>query len=95
MEFQSSQNKKNTRAFSKKKRAGQICLEQAKAKQIWPRSIRGARETPIQTAGKRDPPVSASGRPNRYAPFLAVRSSHDRWPALVVSATEDEDVVGG
>jgi hypothetical protein len=45
-------------------------------------------------AGKRGPPVSASGRPNRYAPFLAVRSSRDRRPALVVSAIEDEGVGG-
>jgi hypothetical protein len=52
MEFQSSWNKQITRAFSKKKNhAGQICPERAEAKQIWPRSSRGAWETPIQMAG--------------------------------------------
>jgi hypothetical protein len=51
MEFQSSQNKQNIKAFSKKNRAGQICPEWAEAAQIRPRSARGARETPIQTAG--------------------------------------------
>jgi hypothetical protein len=51
MEFQSSQNKQITRAFSKKNRAGQICPERAEAKQIWPRSIRSVREMPTQTAG--------------------------------------------
>jgi hypothetical protein len=38
--------------------------------------------------------VSASGRPNRYTPFLAVRSSRDRRPAFVISATEDEGFGG-
>jgi hypothetical protein len=39
-------------------------------------------------AGRRGPTVSVSGRPNRYAPISAVRSSDDRRWSFVVFATE-------
>jgi hypothetical protein len=45
-------------------------------------------------AGKRGPPVCASGRPNRYAPISAVRSSDDRRRSFVVSATETRASAG-
>jgi hypothetical protein len=95
MEFRSSQNKQNLHnIFYKKNRAGQICPEQAETARIWPRSIHSARETPIQTAGKRGPAVNASGRPNRYAPSLAVRLSDDRRRSFGVSATETRASAG-
>jgi hypothetical protein len=86
---------KSSKHFLKKYRAGQICSERAEAKQIRPRSVHSARETPIQMTGKRGLPVSASGRPNRYAPSQAVRLSDDRQRSFVVSVTEDEGVGGG
>jgi hypothetical protein len=42
----------------------------------------------FQMASRRGPAVSASGRPNRYAPISAVRSSDNRRRSFVVSATE-------
>jgi hypothetical protein len=49
---------------------------------------------PIQTVGRRGPTVSASGRPNRYAPFLVVRLSDDRRRSFVVSAIETRASAG-
>jgi hypothetical protein len=79
---------KTAEHFLKKMRAGQICSERAETAPIRPRSAGDAREMPIQMAGWRGPAVSASGRPNRYAPFLAIRLSDDRRRSFVVSATK-------
>jgi hypothetical protein len=79
---------KTAEHFLKKMRAGQICPERAETAPIRPRSTGEAREMLIQMAGRWGPAVSASGRPNRYAPFLAVRLSDDRRRSFVVSATE-------
>jgi hypothetical protein len=43
-------------------------------------------------ACQRGPVVIGPGRPNRYAPISAVRSSGDRRRSIVVSAIEEQDV---
>jgi hypothetical protein len=43
----------------------------------------------FRTADRRGPAVSGCCVPNRYAPFLAVRSSDDRRPVFVVFAKEE------
>jgi hypothetical protein len=45
----------------------------------------------IQAADRRGLVISGSRIPNRYAPFLAVRSSRDRRPAFVVFAIEKQN----
>jgi hypothetical protein len=45
-------------------------------------------------ACQRGPAVSGPGRPNRYAPISAVRSSDDRRRSFVVSATETRASMG-
>jgi hypothetical protein len=75
--------------FLKKYRVGQICpglgRSGANPAQI---QRKGAGRRRIRTC-QRAKLVSGPGRPNRYAPFLAVRSSEDRRPPRVVFATED------
>jgi hypothetical protein len=88
------QTKSSEHFLKKKYRAGQIRSERAETARIRPRSVRGARETPIQMAGKRGSPVSASGRPNRYAPISAIRSSDDRRRSFVISTTETRASAG-
>jgi hypothetical protein len=66
MEFQSSQNKQNIKAFKKKLRVGQICPEWAEAAQIWPRSIRSTWEMDFEWANRWGLAISGSSGLKRY-----------------------------
>jgi hypothetical protein len=81
----------STEHFKNKNDNGPDLPETGRNGQIRPRSAATRAGEGIQMANRRGPVVSGSRGPNRYAPFLAVRSSRDRRPAFVVSATEEQN----
>jgi hypothetical protein len=75
--------------FGNKNNYGPDLPETGRNGQIRPRSAATRAGEEIRTADRRGPAVSGGWVPNRYAPFLAVRSSRDRRPVFVVFAIEE------
>jgi hypothetical protein len=82
---------KLTGHFENKNSHGPDLPETGRNSQIQPRSAATRAGEEIRTADRQGSAVSGCGIPNRYAPFLAVRSSRDRRPAFIVFATDEKN----
>jgi hypothetical protein len=78
-----------TELFENKNKHGPDLPKTGRNDQIRPRSVATRAGEEFRTADRRGPGVGGCWVPNRYAPFLAVRSSRDRRPVFIVFAIEE------